>query len=344
MARITDLAVVARRLLESFPVARVGSGQRAARTAPGLAVALVSGASFGMAGPFAASLLATGWSPLAVVLGRLGGAALLLAVPLALLLARGWRPRAGHLRAVAVYGLVPLAGAQVCYFSAVGRLSVGVALLIEYTAPVLLLGWTWARTGLRPRLATLLGAVLAIAGLGLVLDVGRGADVDVVGVLWGLGAAVCLAAYFRLSAAAGGGREGDPAGPPALVLVAGGAAVGSAVVVLVGAVGLLPLEATAAPIELGGATAPWWVGVLLVATLSTALAYLTGIAAVGRLGSRLASFVGLSEVLFAVLGAWWLVAQRPTATQVAGGVLVVGAIALIRWAEPPDAPMARTEP
>jgi drug/metabolite transporter (DMT)-like permease len=56
---------------------------------------------------------------------------------------------------------------------------------------------------------------------------------------------------------------------------------------------------------------------------------------VGRLGSRLASFVGLSEVLFAVLGAWWLVSQRPTPTQVAGGVLVVAAIALIRWAEPP---------
>lgn len=47
----------------------------------------------------------------------------------------------------------------------------------------------------------------------------------------------------------------------------------------------------------------------------------------------------LSEVLFAVLGAWRLVAQRPTATQVAGGVLAVAAIALIRWAEPPEVPV-----
>lgn len=302
-----------------------------ARTAPGLAIALLSGFSFGLAGPFAAALLATGWSPLAVVLGRLGGAALLLVVPLAVMAARGRYLRRRHLRPVLVYGVVPLAGAQICYFSAVGHLSVGVALLIEYTAPVLLLAWTWARTAARPRPATLLGAALAIAGLGLVLDVGRGADVDVVGVLWGLAAAVCLAAYFRLSADAGGDD-----GPPALVLTAGGALVGSAVVGLVGLVGLLPLEATTAPIDLAGATAPWWVGVVLVAALSTALAYLTGIAAVGRLGSRLASFVGLSEVLFAVLGAWWLVDQEPSATQVAGGVLVVAAIALIRWAEPPD--------
>jgi drug/metabolite transporter (DMT)-like permease len=213
-----------------------------------------------------------------VVLGRLGGGGLLLAVPLVVVVARGWRPRAGHLRAVAVYGLVPLAGAQVCYFSAVGHLSVGVALLIEYTAPVLLLGWSWARTAARPRPATLLGAAAAVGGLVLVLDVGRGAAVDVVGVLWGLGAAVCLAAYFQLSAGAGDGAGGPPA-------------------------------------------------------------------AVGRLGSRFASFVGLSEVLFAVLGAWWLVAQRPTTTQVVGGALVVAAIALIRWAEPPGgtAPSAEVE-
>lgn len=325
-----------------------GAAQRPSRTAPGLAIALLSGLSFGLAGPFAAALLAVGWSPSAVVLGRLAGAALLLVVPLALVVVRGWRPRAGHLRAIVVYGLVPLGGAQVCYFSAVGHLSVGVALLIEYTAPVLLLGWSWAWTGVRPRPATLLGALLAVAGLVLVLDVGRGAAVDVVGVLWGLGAAVCLAAYFRLSAGVGathgGATSGDDdgeggggggGGPPAMVLTAGGALVGSAVVVLVGLAGLLPLTATAAPIVLGGHVAPWWVAVVLVAALSTALAYLTGIAAVGRLGSRLASFVGLSEVLFAVLGAWWLVAQRPTASQVAGGALVVAAIALIRWAEPP---------
>jgi drug/metabolite transporter (DMT)-like permease len=318
-------------------VGHPGTDERPTRTTPGLAIALTSGLAFGLAGPFAASLLVTGWSPLAVVLGRLGGAAVLLVVPLAVVVTRGWRPRAGHLRLVIVYGLVPLAGAQVCYFSAVGHLSVGVALLIEYTAPVLLLCWTWLRGGARPRPATFLGAALAVAGLVLVLDVGRGAAVDVVGVAWGLGAAVCLAAYFRLSADAGGGPD-DPAGPPAVVLTAGGALVGSAVVVLVGATGLLPLTATTAPIVLAGWTAPWWVAVVLVAAFSTALAYLTGIAAVGRLGSRLASFVGLSEVLFAVLGAWWLVSQRPTATQVAGGVLIVAAIALIRWAEPPDAP------
>lgn len=301
---------------------------RTQRTGPGLAIALLSGLAFGLAGPFAASLLATGWSPLAVAFGRLAGAAVLLAVPLAVVVARGWRPRAGQLRATAVYGLVALAGAQVCYFSAVRQLSVGVALLIEYTAPVLLLGWTWARSGRPPRPTTLVGAALAVGGLVLVLDVARGAVVAPVGVAWGLGAAICLAAYFRLSA-------GDD-GPPPLVLTAGGAIAATAVVGVVGLTGLLPFTAGTAPIDLAGWTAPWWVGVVLVAAVSTALAYLTGIVAIGRIGSRLASFVGLSEVLFAVLGAWWLVSERPTATQVAGGLLIVGAVALIRAAEPPE--------
>jgi hypothetical protein len=46
----------------------VGADRTPARTAPGLAIALLSGFSFGLAGPFAASLLAAGWSPLAVAL------------------------------------------------------------------------------------------------------------------------------------------------------------------------------------------------------------------------------------------------------------------------------------
>jgi drug/metabolite transporter (DMT)-like permease len=68
-------------------------------------------------------------------------------------------------------------------------------------------------------------------------------------------------------------------------------------------------------------------------------------AAAGPPGLAIALLSGLSFVLFAVLGAWWLVAQRPTTTQVVGGALVVAAIALIRWAEPPGgtAPSAEVE-
>ena len=44
------------------------------------------------------------------------------------------REARAHAGVVLAYGLVPVAGAQLCYYSAVAHLSVGVALLLEYTA------------------------------------------------------------------------------------------------------------------------------------------------------------------------------------------------------------------
>ena len=75
-----------------------------------------------------------------------------------------------HRKTVIAYGLVPIAGAQLCYYNAVAHLSVGVALLLEYTAPVLVVGWLWATTRRRPTNMTLAGVGLAIAGIILVLE------------------------------------------------------------------------------------------------------------------------------------------------------------------------------
>src|SRR5699024_2399037 len=112
-----------------------------------------------------------------------------------------------------------------------------------------------------------------------------------------------------------------------------GMVIGALALLLVGAVGLLPMTFSAADATLAGETLPWWAIVALIAGVSTAAAYVTGIMAIARLGSRIASFVGLSEVLAAVLGAWWLVAERPSVSQAIGGLLVVGGIATIRHAE-----------
>jgi drug/metabolite transporter (DMT)-like permease len=295
-------------------------GQSRARA--GLAFAVVSAGTFGLAGPLGKSLLDTGWSPLGVVLARISGAAVLLVLPLVGILARGWRPRRAHVRTTLLYGAAAVAGAQVCFFNAVEHLPVGVALLLEYLAPVLLLGWTWLRTGLSPTRTTVAGAALALGGLTLVLDVLGDARVDPVGVIWGLGAAVCLSVFYQTSAS-------DDA-PPPVVLAACGMLVATVVVLLVGAAGILPLDVGAAAASVGGVAMPWWAPVLLLAGVSTVVAYSTGIVAIGILGTRVASFVGLTEVLFAVLAAWWLVAERPSLTQAVGGLLVLAGIAVVR--------------
>lgn len=291
----------------------------------GLGFAVLSGATFGTSGSFASSLFAAGWTPGAVVTARIGLAALVLTLP-ALLQLRRRRPRPAAVRAIAVYGVLAVAGAQLCYFSAVSHLSVAVALLLEYSGILLVIAWGWALHGHRPRRLTVLGGVAALAGLVLVLDLLGSNRVDAAGVLWALGAAVGLAAYFILSARA------DDSAPP-LVVAWGGLLVGAAVLGGAGLAGVLPLRFTTADAFLLGRPLSWAVPVLGLVLVAAVIAYLAGITSVRLLGSKLASFVGLSEVLFAIAFAWLLVGQQLEWTQFAGGALVVAGIALVRLDE-----------
>jgi drug/metabolite transporter (DMT)-like permease len=64
--------------------------------------------------------------------------------------------------------------------------------------------------------------------------------------------------------------------------------------------------------------------------VSAVLAYPSGIVAVRRLGSSLASFVSLTEVIFAVVFAFVLLGQRPVPIQLLGGALILAGIALVQ--------------
>jgi drug/metabolite transporter (DMT)-like permease len=300
-----------------------------------LAVAVASAAAFGLSGPFVKPLLEAGWSPAAAVAVRAGtGGLVLLPVAIAALRRRTSAPdaqaRRSAWRLAVAFGVIAVAAMQLCFFSAVERLPVGVALLIEYLGPVLLVAWTWSTTRRRPPTITLAGAVVATGGLFLVLDLTGATDLDPVGVAWALGAAVCLACYFAFSARGGGD------GLPALAFTATGLLVGSATITLVGLTGLIPLTADAADVELLGSTVPWWAPMAFVAAVSTAFAYASGVRAAGLLGARVASFVGLVEVVFAVLVSWVLLDEVPTAIQAVGGALIVAGVVLVRAGEGPD--------
>ncbi|MGY4718638.1 EamA family transporter [Naumannella cuiyingiana] len=292
-----------------------------------LVVALVSAAGFGTAGSFASALMEAGWTPAATTTVRLALGGLLLA-PIAAWQLRGrYATLTRHWRTIAAFGLIACAGTQLLFFLAITRLPVGIALLIEYLAPVLVVGWTWATTRVRPGVLVGVGTLLAIAGLLGVIDVFGEVRVDPLGVLFGLGAAACLGAYFVISA-------DSPVELPPLTLAAGGLLVGAAGVGLVGALGLLPMRASLDPVTIADTTVPAPVSVLGLGLLATALAYLTGIIATRHLGSRLASFVGLTEVLFAAAWAWLLLGQSLRPTQLAGGVVIIVGVLLVRLAEP----------
>jgi drug/metabolite transporter (DMT)-like permease len=291
----------------------------------GVALALVSASSFGLSGSLARSLLDLGWTPAAVVATRVGGAFLILLVPALLVLRRIGLPTGRQSGRMLAYGVVAIAVAQLCYFSAVQYLSVGVALLLEYLAPVVLIGWHWARTHRKPALPVLAGAGLSIVGLAFVLDLRDGLTLNPVGVAWGLAAAVCLSAYFLLSE-----DKGTEAPIHPLLLTTGGTGVGAVILLAASAAGVLPLAAHAGTAVLAERAVGWWLPALLLILISAVLAYPTGIVAVRRLGSSLASFVSLTEVIFAVVFAFVLLGQRPGVMQLMGGALILAGIALVQ--------------
>jgi drug/metabolite transporter (DMT)-like permease len=289
----------------------------------GLGIAVVSAATFGTAGTFATSLLDSGWSPAAAVTARIVIAAVALTIP-ALSVMRGqWGRVAAASRPMVVYGLVAVAGAQLCYFNAVEHVSVGIALLLEYTATVMIVAWQWIRHGRRPRRLTVAGIVVVIVGLALVLDLRGGQHVELIGVVWGLGAAVGLATFYVLSAASEDGL-------PPIAMAWGGMTVGGVALVLLGLAHVLAFHANTGDVEFLRHRMSWLVPVLGLALIAAALAYACGITAARMLGAKLASFVGLSEVLFAALFAWLFLGQHLRVLQIAGGVLVLIGIAVVR--------------
>ena len=111
---------------------------------------MVSASSFGLSG---SSRAAYGRR---LVVGRRRLVRILVAaavlIPWRVVQLRGrWSPAApqppahGRLRPA-----VAVAGCQLAYFNAVEHVPVGVALLIEYTAPVAVVGWLWLRRGNGP--------------------------------------------------------------------------------------------------------------------------------------------------------------------------------------------------
>ncbi|MEO5665542.1 MAG: EamA family transporter, partial [Nocardioides sp.] len=76
-----------------------------------------------------------------------------------------------------------------------------------------------------------------------------------------------------------------------------------------------------------------WIPVLALGLVTAAFAYVTGIEAGRRLGSRLSSFVALFEVLMAVVFAWLLLGELPRTVQLFGGLLVLAGVVVVKLGE-----------
>lgn len=296
---------------------------RARSTSAGLVVALVAAMTFGTSGAFIKPLLESGWSPAAAVTVRalVGG---ILLSPFAIVSLRGrwsalWRAR----WRVLLMALIGVSGTQLAYFAALEHIHVGTAILFEYLAPILLVGWVWVRSRRRPRAVVIVGSAVAIGGLILVVGPAAFGGGDPIGFLWAAVAMVGCAIYYVIAAAPS--DDLPPVAYSAAGLVIGGIVLGG-----IGATGLLPMTFSTADVELGGIRMSFLVPLAVVGLFATAVAYVASITATEMLGSRLASFVGLLEVCFATLYAWLLLGESLSLPQLAGGALILVGIGLVR--------------
>ncbi|MHA5053876.1 EamA family transporter [Streptomyces sp. SD15] len=285
----------------------------------GLGLALASAVAFGGSGVAAKPLIEAGLDPLHVVWLRVAGAALVM-LPMAV------RHRAlvrRHPALLAGFGLLAVAGVQACYFAAISRIPVGVALLVEYLAPALVLGWVRFVQRRPVTRAAALGVVLAVGGLACVVEVWSGLSFDAVGLLLALGAACCQVGYFVLSDQ--GGDAGDEA-PDPLGVIAYGLLVGALVLTVVARPWTMDWSVLAGGADMNGTSVPASLLLSWIVLIATVVAYVTGVLSVRRLSPQVAGVVACLEAVLATVLAWVLLGEHLSAPQIVGGaVVLVGA-------------------
>ncbi|MFF0200090.1 DMT family transporter [Streptomyces sp. NPDC005017] len=286
----------------------------------GLALALGSALAFGGSGVAAKPLIEAGLDPLHVVWLRVAGAALVM-LPLAVRHRALLRRRPALL---AGFGLLAVAGVQAFYFAAISRVPVGVALLVEYLAPALVLGWVRFVQRRPVTRAAAFGVVLAAGGLACVVEVWSGLGFDAVGLLLALGAACCQVGYFVL--ADQGSDSGEDA-PDPLGVIAYGLLIGAAVLTVIARPWGMDWSVLGGTAEMDGAEVPAVALLAWIVLIATVVAYVTGVVSVRRLSPQVAGVVACLEAVIATVLAWVLLGEHLSAPQVVGGLVVlVGAL------------------
>jgi drug/metabolite transporter (DMT)-like permease len=300
---------------------------RVAHRGRGTVFVLLAALFFSSSGTLGKSVMAAGIGPEQVAAARISLAGLVLLATVALVAPRKLRVRRSQLPLLAGYGLLGVAGVQLLYFVAAGRIPVGIAILLEFVSPVLIA--LWVRFVRRHRLPRPVwgGIALAMAGLALVAQVWQGLTLDGLGLLAGFGAALCSAAYFLLGERAV--ADVDPLGLVTWGMVIGAVAIGCVAPPWTWPAGLLGVR-----VEYGAWHPPVWLLLALLVLVATVLAYTCGISSLRHLPASVASVLGLIEPVIVTVTAWVLLGEELTWVQLLGSaILLAGAYIVQRRSE-----------
>jgi drug/metabolite transporter (DMT)-like permease len=285
----------------------------------GYALAAVAAGMFALNGSLARYLLDDGVSAAHLSQLRATLAFLLLAGALAVVDRRRLRIARRDVPRMAWLGVVGLALVQFSYFAAIDRLAISVALVIQFTGPLLVLLWLRIAHGRRLR-PSLYGAVaLSVAGSALVVEIFDAGELDGLGVLFAVIAAVTFAVYLVGFERAG--RSYD-----AFTTLAWGLGFATLFWLLVSPPWALPLDDVA-----DTRNAALVLGVVVIGTLGP---FLLSVSALRHLPAARVGVVATLEPVLAAVMASAIHGESLAAVQIAGGLLVVAAVAWVQLHPP----------
>lgn len=292
----------------------------------GLAYVVLAAVFFSLNASVSKVALDGGVDPTRLAALRSTGAAMALLVVVLLVRPAALRMTWREFPYLLTLGVLGGAVVQWLYFTAIDRLPVGIALLLEFTAPAMVALFTWGVLRRRIGARTWGGIGLALLGLALVARIWTDVGLDLVGVLAGFGAAACLASYYLI----GGRMSADRDSLSLTFWMFAFAAVFWAVVLPWWTFDASPLGSPTSLLGVfAGVGVPVWSAVLWVIVFGTLVAYGLNLAALRHISPTTAGVVGMSEPVGAALVAWAWLGQALAPVQILGGVIVLAGVAMV---------------
>lgn len=295
----------------------------------GYTMVLAATCMWGVNGTVSKAILGAGLSSPRLTEVRSTGAAVALAAALAVTQPWRLRFRRSELPFLVAFGIFGLALVQWFYFFAIHRLQIGIALLIQYLAPVLIALWVRFVTKEPVRRRIWAALVLCFGGLALVVDLRHGFNLDTLGVAASLGAAVAFALYILL--AEHGLEHRDP-----VSLLCLGFAVASIFWAVVQPWWSFPGGIVDDRVTLDGAlistTTPVWLLMLTMIVVGTIVPFLLLVGALRHISATRVGVTAMFEPVAGAVFAYAWLGESLTAVQLTGGAIVLTGILLAQTA------------
>jgi len=298
---------------------------------PVLAYVMVSAAAllWALNGTVSKVILASGVSSLRLAEVRSTGAVVLLGSALAILRPQSLRVRRSELPFLVFFGICGLALVQWLYFIAIHRIQIGISLVIQYIAPVLVAAWARFVMHEPVRRRIWVALVLALGGLSLVVDLWHGVNLDSLGVAAAIGAAFAYALYVLLAERAVGTR--DPAS-----LLAWGFLFAAVFWAVVQPWWSFPAQLVDNHVSLHGNLAGWhlpvWTLMAWMVVFGTVVPFLLLVGALRHVSATRAAIIAMLEPVAGALIAYLWLSESLDLGQLVGGGIVLTAVFLAQTA------------